>query len=124
MACSDRASASFVVAPPRPNRSRRQKGQSTISILEIIHRSNRFIRNLLLDGYLKHAGILDHETIEPYLAAQRPLELPLVFPLLSCIAAELWLGNFFSDRSSYPKSGDRLFGPGKVPIRAHKLGIA
>jgi asparagine synthase (glutamine-hydrolysing) len=71
--------------------AREQKGQSTSSLLEVLRRSEAFVRELVLDGILAREKIIDRRTIEPYLRYQRPMEIDKIFPLLSCIAAELWL---------------------------------
>jgi asparagine synthase (glutamine-hydrolysing) len=76
--------------------AREQKGQSTPSLLEALRRSEAFVRELVLDGILAREKIIDRRTIEPYLRHQRPLEIDKIFPLLSCIAAELWVQSWES----------------------------
>lgn len=85
--------AAFAALIPQRIANRRRKGQSTFSILEAIHRSGDYVRDLLLGGVLAREGILDRISLEPYLNDQRPVELKSLFPLLSCIAAELWTRN-------------------------------
>jgi hypothetical protein len=44
-----------------------------------------------LDGILAREKIIDRQIIEPYLRRARPIEIDNIFPLLACIAAELWV---------------------------------
>lgn len=95
---SDRAVERAAFADLIPDRiaARSQKGQSTFSILETIHRSAGYLRALLLDGSLAREGILDRAALEPYVTGQRPVDVTTFWPLLSCIAAELWIGNWLN----------------------------
>lgn len=83
--------AAFADLIPIEILARRQKGQSTFSALDTIHRSSGYLRELLLEGILAKEGLVDRGALEPYLSERRPLEVPAIFPLLSCIAAELWV---------------------------------
>ncbi|MBW4050508.1 MAG: asparagine synthase [Proteobacteria bacterium] len=98
----DRAVERSAFANLIPDRiaSRRQKGQSTFSILDTLHRSDGYIRDLLLGGVLSHEGIIDRAALAPYLEGHRPLELQILFPFLSCIAAELWIRNSLNHLSA------------------------
>jgi asparagine synthase (glutamine-hydrolysing) len=100
--------AAFAELIPAEILARRQKGQSTFSALEIIHRSNGYLREALLEGILANEGIIDRSALEPYLNEQRPLEVPSIFPLLSCIAAELWVRSWLI--AAHPPAS-----PGRVP---------
>lgn len=83
--------AAFADLIPSDISGRLQKGQSTFSLLEAIHRSRQYVRDLLLGGILAQEGILNRASLEPYLNGQQPIELSNFFPFLSCIAAELWV---------------------------------
>lgn len=82
--------AAFGHVVPAEILARRQKGQSSMSLVDCLHRSRDFVRELLMDGVLARERILDRLAIEPYLRHERPLEVGHLFPLTSCIAAELW----------------------------------
>lgn len=82
--------AAFRDCVPPEILAREQKGQSTPSLLDIVHRSEAFVRELVLDGILAREKIVDRRMIEPYLRHERPIEIQKIFPLLSCISAELW----------------------------------
>lgn len=69
---------------------REDKGAATTFVADAIMRSEAFIQELLLDGILARTKIIDHSSLEPYLAHKRPLRSEHIFPLLSCIAAEIW----------------------------------
>lgn len=96
--------AAFADLLPKEIAERREKGQSTFSVLEILHRSNAYIRDLILDGVLVKSGILDQNSIEPYITGQRPTDERTFWPLLSSIAAEIWIRNWRSclDKTSKP----------------------
>jgi asparagine synthase (glutamine-hydrolysing) len=74
--------------------ARREKGVGTFSVLEILNRSNNYLRGLLLDGVLVKQGILDRSSLEPFLTGRRLIDRLSFWPLLSVIAAELWVQNW------------------------------
>lgn len=88
--------AAFADMIPGAIAARRQKGQSTFSILDTIHRSGPYIRDLLLGGMLVKEGIVDRSALGPYVRGERPVDLTTFWPLLSCIAAELWIRNWLN----------------------------
>ncbi len=83
--------AAFRNCVPPAILAREQKGQSTSSLLDILHRSEAFVCELVLDGILARERIIDRRAVEPYLRHERPIEIHKIFPLLGCIAAELWV---------------------------------
>jgi asparagine synthase (glutamine-hydrolysing) len=91
--------AAFDQVVPTEILARERKGQSTMSALECLHRSEGFIRELLLDGILVHEKILDRRTMEPLLNHKRPMRLTDTFPLVSCVAAELWVRTWANSRA-------------------------
>lgn len=86
--------AAFADILPKEIAARREKGASTFSVLEIIDRSREYICGLLLDGVLVKHDVLDQKSIEPYITGQRPTDSSTLWPLLSSIAAELWIRNW------------------------------
>jgi asparagine synthase (glutamine-hydrolysing) len=92
--------AAFREVVPAEILARERKGQSTMSALECLHRSEAFIRELLMDGILAHEKILDRRAMEPLLNHRRPMRLTDTFPLVSCIAAELWVRTWANGRAS------------------------
>jgi asparagine synthase (glutamine-hydrolysing) len=93
--------AAFRQVVPPEILARERKGQSTMSALECLHRSESFIRELLMDGILVHEKILDRRTMEPLLNHRRPMRLTDTFPLVSCVAAELWARTWVNARSPH-----------------------
>ena len=93
--------AAFRQVVPTEILARERKGQSTMSALECLHRSEAFIRELLMDGILVHEKILDCHSMEPLLNHRRPMRLTDTFPLVSCVAAELWLRTWANARAAY-----------------------
>lgn len=71
--------------------NRRGKGSTTSHTIQRIHQSAKFFRELLLDGWLVRERIIDRAVIEPYLAFNQPLRMSRLFPLLACVAAEIWV---------------------------------
>lgn len=86
--------AAFADLVPKEIVTRQDKGMSTFSVLDIINRSSEYVRDLVLDGILVKQGILDRSSLEPYLTGKRPTERATFWPLLSSIAAELWVQNW------------------------------
>jgi asparagine synthase (glutamine-hydrolysing) len=97
--------AAFADVIPSRIAMRRSKGQSTFSILDIIHRSSEYLSDALLSGILVDRGILDRNAIEPFVRMQRPVDVTTFFPLITCIAAELWARNILNSRSNSPGLG-------------------
>lgn len=97
--------AAFADLLPSDIFARRRKGQSQFSILEILHRSRRYVEGLLLDGVLVNERILDRRTLEPYLTGQRPNNDTTITPLLSAIAVESWIQSWRNSLRSTPRAG-------------------
>lgn len=90
--------AAFADIVPSEIATRRQKGQATLSILEMLHRSRAYLLDLMLDGFLVKEGLLNRTAITPYLTGERPTDAMSFLPLLSSIAAELWVRNWHNYR--------------------------
>lgn len=86
--------AAFADIVPKEIVTRKEKGVSTFSVLDIIHRSKNFICDLLLDGVLVKGGILNRNSIEPYITGHRPTDATTLIPLVSSITTELWIRNW------------------------------
>ncbi len=69
---------------------RRDKGSIVSHATEMIRQSERFVRELLLDGMLADAGVIVRSDLEPHLAHGQPFREEHLMPLLACIAAEVW----------------------------------
>jgi asparagine synthase (glutamine-hydrolysing) len=69
---------------------RENKGSIASAFMTKIRESLPFIRHLLLDGVLIQERIIERSSLEPYLAGNRPMNPRILWPFLSCIAAEVW----------------------------------
>jgi asparagine synthase (glutamine-hydrolysing) len=78
--------------------ARDDKGNTTSQGMRTILRSTSFLSELLMDGILATNGIISGEMLEPYLREMRPLSQQQYFPLLACIAAEVWARNWAPSR--------------------------
>ncbi len=82
--------AAFRDCVPESIIRRQNKGSIATAFMSKIRESLPFIRDLLLDGVLVQERIIERSSLEPYLAANRPMNLQALWPFLSCIAAEVW----------------------------------
>jgi asparagine synthase (glutamine-hydrolysing) len=82
--------AAFHDCVPESIIRRENKGTIATSFISKIRESMPFIRDLLLDGVLVQERIIDRSSLEPYLAAHRPMNHRVLWPFLSCLAAEVW----------------------------------
>jgi asparagine synthase (glutamine-hydrolysing) len=69
---------------------REDKGDTTTVVTDIIRRSEPFIRDLLLDGALVKHRVISAKALEPYIVHGQSFRMEHIWPLLSCIATELW----------------------------------
>lgn len=97
--------AAFRDVVPAAILARERKGQTTMSVVECLHRSEAFIRELLMDGVLASEGILNRQAMEPFLNHRRPMRPTDTFPLVSCIAAELWVHTWVNAGAPCGQSG-------------------
>jgi asparagine synthase (glutamine-hydrolysing) len=70
---------------------REAKGETTLSIVDRVRRSQPFVRELLLDGVLAKQGFVDRASLARHLVSNEPLRLEHIFPFLACITAEIWM---------------------------------
>jgi asparagine synthase (glutamine-hydrolysing) len=82
--------AAFRDCVPESIIRRQNKGTVAAAFMSKIRESLPFIRDLLLDGVLVQERIIERSSLEPYLAANRPMNHLVLWPFLSCIAAEVW----------------------------------
>jgi asparagine synthase (glutamine-hydrolysing) len=82
--------AAFRDCVPESIVRRENKGTIATAFMSKIRESLPFIRELLLEGVLVRERIIDRSSLEPYLAANRPMNHRVLWPFLSCLAAEVW----------------------------------
>lgn len=58
--------------------------------IEILRRSEPFVRELLLEGVLASSGVIVRRELEPYIVQGQPFREEHLLPLMACIAAEVW----------------------------------
>jgi asparagine synthase (glutamine-hydrolysing) len=86
---------------------RRDKGSVMSHATEMIRRSEKFVRELLLEGALADAGVIRSRDLEPYIVNGQPLREEHFLPLLACIAAEVWVRtNLMTEARRLPALGE------------------
>jgi asparagine synthase (glutamine-hydrolysing) len=70
---------------------RDSKGATRSYLVRIVRENVPLIRECLLDGLLMSEQLIDRARLEAHLVKDQPLRPGQLFPLLSCITAELWL---------------------------------
>jgi asparagine synthase (glutamine-hydrolysing) len=71
--------------------NRESKGATRSYLVRIVRENGRLISEYLLDGLLMKEQLLDRARLEAHLIKDQPLRPGQLFPLLSCVTAELWL---------------------------------
>lgn len=69
---------------------RRDKGSIMSHTTDMLRQSEGFVREVLLDGVLASAGIIDPNELKPYIVDSQPFREEHLLPLLACLAAEMW----------------------------------
>ena len=82
--------AAFRDCVPEPIIRRENKGSIAAAFMNKVRESLPFVRDLLLDGVLAKQGIIVRSSLESYLAGNRPMNPKVLWPFLSCMAAEVW----------------------------------
>ncbi len=82
--------AAFRDCVPASIIQRENKGTIGTGLMSKLRESLPFIRDLLLDGVLVKERIIERSSLTPYLAVNRPMNHRVLWPFLSCIAAEVW----------------------------------
>jgi asparagine synthase (glutamine-hydrolysing) len=75
--------------PPQIIR-RRDKGSIVSHTTEMLRQGEEFVRDVLLDGVLAGAGIIDPDELKHYIVEGQPFREGHLLPILACIAAEVW----------------------------------
>jgi asparagine synthase (glutamine-hydrolysing) len=76
---------------------RENKGSVTTTVMSKIRECLPFLRELVLGGVLAQERIIDRSALEPFLVANRPLNQDVLWPFMSCIAAEVWARKWAAD---------------------------
>jgi asparagine synthase (glutamine-hydrolysing) len=82
--------AAFRDCVPEAIIRRQYKGSIATTFMSKIRESMPFIRDLILGGVLVQERIIERASLEPYLAGNRPMNHGILWPFLSCLAAEVW----------------------------------
>jgi asparagine synthase (glutamine-hydrolysing) len=69
---------------------REDKGDTSAYAIDTIRGSEPFVRQLLFDGLLAQHRLINPEALKPYILQGQSLRVEHLWPLLSCVAAELW----------------------------------
>ncbi len=81
----------FADRVPREILLREDKGVTTTYVTDTIRRSQTFISDLLMDGLLARRQLICRDELDPYISQGQSIRVEHVWPLLACIAAELWV---------------------------------
>jgi asparagine synthase (glutamine-hydrolysing) len=76
---------------------RENKGSVTTAVMSKIRECLPFLRDLVLGGVLAQERIIDRSALEPFLAGNQPVNQVVLWPFLSCIAAEAWARKWATD---------------------------
>lgn len=85
------ARSAFSELVPTDILNRELKGQTTHHGLGLLDRSLPFMKALLLDGELAQRNLINPQALKPILSRQIPVSDSNFFPLLACLAAEVWV---------------------------------
>jgi len=85
------AHEAFRAYVPEQILNRDSKGATRSYLVRIVRENVQLIRECLLDGLLMSEQLLDRSRLEAHLIKDQPLRPGQLFPLLSCVTAELWL---------------------------------
>jgi asparagine synthase (glutamine-hydrolysing) len=109
----DRATARRAFAPDLPPEiiKRRNKGRVDQHIRNVMDANLNFVRDMLLNGRLVKAGLLDRRNLELYLTRERsPADFQYSEILHEHLCVEAWLSRWLDNRES-ASAGDRFEGP-------------
>jgi asparagine synthase (glutamine-hydrolysing) len=81
----------FADRVPRDILLREDKGVTTTYVTDTIRRSQAFVNDLLLDGFLVRHRLICRDELDPYIVQGQSIGVEHFWPLLACIAAELWV---------------------------------
>jgi asparagine synthase (glutamine-hydrolysing) len=86
----------FADVLPREISRREGKGESTSYMTSFLRDHKPFLQQLLLDGFLVRERLVARETIERYVSCGQPMSSMQLFPVLACVAAEVWAQSWSS----------------------------
>jgi asparagine synthase (glutamine-hydrolysing) len=81
----------FADRVPREILLREDNGVTTTYVTDTVRRSQAFVNDLLLDGFLVRHQLICRDELDPYLVQGQSIGVGHFWPLLACIAAELWV---------------------------------
>lgn len=86
----------FADVLPREIFRRQGKGESTSYMTRFLRDHKSFLQQLLLDGFLVRERLVAREIIERYVSLGQPMGSMQLFPILACVAAEIWVRSWTS----------------------------
>jgi asparagine synthase (glutamine-hydrolysing) len=81
----------FADRVPREILLREDKGVTTTYVTDTIRRSQAFVNDLLMDGFLVRHQLICRDELDPYIVQGQSIGVEHFWPLLACIAAEMWV---------------------------------
>jgi asparagine synthase (glutamine-hydrolysing) len=70
---------------------REDKGETSTFVTDTIRQSEAYVAQLLLGGLLAQHRIMDRQALEPFILHGQSFRIEHIWPLLACIATEMWL---------------------------------
>ncbi len=92
------ARKAFRAELPPAIRDRQRKGQTTHHVLGLLRDDRAFMTTRLLDGRLADRRLVSREALRAILAPHASIAGPILFSLLACMAAELWLEDWLGSK--------------------------
>lgn len=96
----------FADCMPAEILQREVKGQTTHHAIGLLDRSMPFLSEYLLTGELARRDLVDRRILELVVSRKVPISGSHVLPLLACLAAEAWVGNWIGTPHHYPYEPD------------------
>jgi asparagine synthase (glutamine-hydrolysing) len=84
------AKDAFASVVPDEIRRREDKGSMMSVTVGVLRESRTFLREMLLDGVLAQQRLLNVAELETILKHAQPIRADQLYPLLACVAAEVW----------------------------------
>jgi len=95
------ARQAFQDVVPHEILAREDKGSTHRFWLGKIRESQPFLCDLLLNGWLASQHVIERSSLEPYLAAGRPIRPEQCNPLTASIAAEMWVRSWLNPQNKH-----------------------
>lgn len=96
------ARSAFASEVPEAILERESKGSTKSYTAKAIRNGRGFLRQLLLDGFLVQEGLVKRRALEAHLTQGAPLHGNQFYPLMACIAAEVWAQSLFRNTLRVP----------------------